>query len=211
MKFRIHFYLYLQCQRCQHIFNGFDEIKIAEQRRRYLMRMEKVNREFVQNSPTQSFFERRKNENKERSVIVKKYANAGNRILEADAIDGSLDSHLEIYDYTGLTTHKRFREDWNSKLVYGSMKNVSSDNRFDVVFFFDYLEHCYCPFMEVVRAMKIGNKTVATIPINRNPKQTYRASCHEFSSQSVRKFAAKLSKKNTVIDRAYEAIVILEP
>jgi len=173
--------------------------------------MEKVNREFVQNSPTQSFFERRKNENKERSITIKQHANKGNRILEADAADGSLGNYLEIYDYTGLTTSKQFREDCNDKLVYGSMKNVSRSERFDVIFFFDYLEYCYCPFMEIVRAMGIANKVVARVPINRNPKQTYRASSHEFSSQSVRKIASKLSKKNKVIDRAYEALIIVEP
>jgi len=175
------------------------------------MRMEKVNREFVQNSPTQSFFERRKNENRERSVTIKQHANRGNRILEADAVDGSLGNYLEIYNYTGLTTHKQFREDWNDKLVYGSMKDVPKDGRFDVVFFFDYLEYRYCPFMEIVRAMNIANKVVARVPINRHPKQTYRASTHEFSSQSVRKIASKLSRKNKVIDRAYEALIIVEP
>ena len=175
------------------------------------MRMEKVNREFVQNSPTQSFFERRKNENRERSVTIKQYANKGNRILEADAIDWSLGDYLEIYDYTGLTTHKQFRENGNDKFIYGSMKNIPQDNRFNIVFFFDYLEYSYCPFMEIVRAMNMANKVVARVPINRSPKQAYRASTHEFSSQSVRKIASKLSKKNEVIDRAFEALIIVEP
>jgi len=212
-KVRMHFYKYMQCNRCKHIWNCADEKSMRYQLMRLRNRQRSVYREVLQNTLTNSHASRKRSENRTKLHLLGRFSKNPSRILELDCQDGSFEQVLnEETSYQGLSLDKFYLPHLSPNARIGDASSIHEDERFDIVLLVDYLEFCYDPYNDIIKCLSRLDKDgqiIISVPLEQNPAKRYLAAAHCFSDKSARILAKSITKNYEVIENFETSIIVL--